>query len=731
MEKREWGQLAIYEIDEDKDTLSLDCLYNLFIEKTSDIIYILKDKKLYGIICMTDIIDGAGDEVITINKSFTFLEGDNVVEAHEIFRSKNIHKIPIINVQGELIGDYSRWDDMLYIKRNCSLLMKEDAVKKVLRNYENVYLIEPVEKRNSEYLGLIKYLECFGIEYIILKKEQIRGILTENAVCIFLNEDERRGVQCLYKIAPRVYDDQGYNNFRFDMPEDARWTVRLATYKSLLYQLGEESQLERLNIEKPFSLLYENIDEKITILLSELQQRGLKCIHLCQSNEVEKLTEFEKNFRKAIREKEKTYYVDLRTPWPKKEENGEFYADLYQNEDYEIGIAQREIADAWRNFEYGKDIVGKYFNAKAGRRVTCFQPNKYIGTIYLVGGCTVIGAFQEDAHTIGSFLQKKLLERGYAYRVENLGTWTRYTSIENRLKEVDRFYENDILIMINVKRVIGLPEISFEKIYERHKVSAQCVTNMYLHCNWKVNKLVAEEILEVMQPHLLTNGAGSGNVLHIDFKDIMNSYIYRKYLSVYFGDFPYWKYHKIGAVVINSNPFTKGHRYLIEQARSQVEFLIVFVVEEDVSIFSFEERFKMVVEGTKEFDNVMVVPSSCFILSKNNFPEYFTYRGDKSVVIHAEYDITVFAEYIAKPLHITHRFAGEESEDRMKIIYNEAMRTILPRKGIEFVEIPRMKVINEYITGNKVVRFLKFREYDKAFAMLTNEIKDYLVGDLL
>ena len=210
----------------------------------------------------------------------------------------------------------------------------------------------------------------------------------------------------------------------------------------------------------------------------------------------------------------------------------------------------------------------------------------------------------------------------------------------------------------------------------------------------------------------------------------MSTYVKRKYLNKYFPDFSYQKYSAIGSVVINSNPFTKGHRYLIEQAIKQVDFLIVFVIEEDVSLFPFEERFKMTVDGTKDLENIMVVPSGSFILSMNNFPEYFTHSGDASITIHAEYDIAVFADYIAKALHITHRFAGEESANKAKTAYNNAMKKILPKRGIEFVEIPKMNVSSENITGFKVIRFLNNKEYDKVSAMLTDVTKEYLIRQL-
>jgi [citrate (pro-3S)-lyase] ligase len=165
------------------------------------------------------------------------------------------------------------------------------------------------------------------------------------------------------------------------------------------------------------------------------------------------------------------------------------------------------------------------------------------------------------------------------------------------------------------------------------------------------------------------------------------------YLERYFSDFQ--PDGIVGAIVMNCNPFTKGHRYLIEQALGMVDHLIIFVVEEDKSIFSFHERLAMVREGTRDLRNVTVVPSGNFILSQTTFPEYFVKIEDEDMADNAEYDITLFAEAIAPKLHITYRFVGEEREDGVTAAYNLAMKKILPVYGIRLVEIPRKTIADE------------------------------------
>jgi [citrate (pro-3S)-lyase] ligase len=135
-----------------------------------------------------------------------------------------------------------------------------------------------------------------------------------------------------------------------------------------------------------------------------------------------------------------------------------------------------------------------------------------------------------------------------------------------------------------------------------------------------------------------------------------------------------------------------------------VDNLIVFVVEEDESLFTFRERYAMVREGTKDLKRVKVAPSGNFILSQTTFPEYFIKLEDKDLENNVEYDLTIFAESIAPRLNITYRFVGEEKTDKVTDAYNKAMKRILPPHGINVVEIPRKMISGstEIISATKV-----------------------------
>ncbi|QLK60722.1 [citrate (pro-3S)-lyase] ligase [Enterobacteriaceae bacterium Kacie_13] len=117
---------------------------------------------------------------------------------------------------------------------------------------------------------------------------------------------------------------------------------------------------------------------------------------------------------------------------------------------------------------------------------------------------------------------------------------------------------------------------------------------------------------------------------------------------------------RIGAVVMNANPFTLGHRYLAEQAATTCNWLHVFVVSEDVSYFPFQERLEMVRQGVADLTNVTVHAGSEYLISRGTFPGYFLKDAGLVNQAWSVMDLLIFRQYIAPALGITHRFVGSE-----------------------------------------------------------------------
>ena len=132
-----------------------------------------------------------------------------------------------------------------------------------------------------------------------------------------------------------------------------------------------------------------------------------------------------------------------------------------------------------------------------------------------------------------------------------------------------------------------------------------------------------------------------------------------------------------GVVVMNCNPFTLGHRYLIEQAAKQVERLYVMVVREDCSLFAYTERKAMVEQGVADIENVNVIDGSDYAISRATFPTYFLKRLDDAADTQMLLDLDLFRRHIAPALGATVRFVGTEHTDQLTRRYNQLMHEAL------------------------------------------------------
>lgn len=158
---------------------------------------------------------------------------------------------------------------------------------------------------------------------------------------------------------------------------------------------------------------------------------------------------------------------------------------------------------------------------------------------------------------------------------------------------------------------------------------------------------------------------------------------------------------RVGAIVMNANPFTLGHRYLVEQARAACGVLHLFMVSEDVSLVPFSVRKKLMMEGTKDIPGIVYHEAGSYIISSATFPAYFQ-KGDNAVIrSQAGIDANIFTQ-IAAALGITDRFVGDEPTSVVTGIYNEILSTALPEAGVACHIIPRKEADGKAISASTV-----------------------------
>jgi len=157
-----------------------------------------------------------------------------------------------------------------------------------------------------------------------------------------------------------------------------------------------------------------------------------------------------------------------------------------------------------------------------------------------------------------------------------------------------------------------------------------------------------------------------------------------------------------GAIVMNCNPFTKGHQYLIETAAQECAHLYVFILSEDKSRFSAADRLEMARLGTAHLKNVTVLPSGPYMISSATFPTYFLKENLCVGAVQCLLDIEIFTRYYAPHFNITRRYVGTEPNCAVTNAYNEALQAHLPKHGIALRQINRITLDSAPISASAV-----------------------------
>ncbi|WP_031549718.1 [citrate (pro-3S)-lyase] ligase [Oribacterium sp. FC2011] len=185
---------------------------------------------------------------------------------------------------------------------------------------------------------------------------------------------------------------------------------------------------------------------------------------------------------------------------------------------------------------------------------------------------------------------------------------------------------------------------------------------------------------------------------------------------------------KVSAIVMNANPFTLGHRYLVEKAMENCDILHLSMVSEDASLVPFSVRRKLIEEGTADLKGIIYHDSGSYIISSATFPAYFQ-KGDNAVIkSQAGIDLHVF-EGIAKKLLINSRFVGDEPTSLVTGIYNDIMSEALPKAGIECHIVPRKEHDGKAISASAVRKAIHDGELDSIKDLVPETTYKYFTSD--
>ncbi|MFV0364653.1 MAG: hypothetical protein ACK5LL_16410 [Suipraeoptans sp.] len=385
------------------------------------------------------------------------------------------------------------------------------------------------------------------------------------------------------------------------------------------------------------------------------------------------------------------------------------------------------------------DRKDEFINCFDGFRETSFRPDQFSTRVFMFGNSLVFGRGADDSQTMASVLQRRIIE--YSNKnssvpqvVQNCANGSRdYNDLISRFP----FEKNDIAILfINaseleleyLKKVKGFTCCNMQSVVERPNKMNEIFYDVSSHMNFVGYEACANKLFGILEEEKILEPKEYTKRRFMVGKNVLVSeqVALREYIK-------YLKNNKkdendsVGAIVMNCNPFTLGHRYLVEKAASEVSCLYLFVVEEDRSFFPFTDRMKLVKEGVSDLKNVVVLKSGRFIISTTTFKEYFNKEESQEIQIDPTNDVVTFGEKIAPVLSIKKRYLGEEPLDKITKQYNDALYSILPQYGIKVEIIPRKNYEANPISASRVRALLEEKRFTDIRKLVPKTTYDYLV----
>lgn len=183
------------------------------------------------------------------------------------------------------------------------------------------------------------------------------------------------------------------------------------------------------------------------------------------------------------------------------------------------------------------------------------------------------------------------------------------------------------------------------------------------------------------------------------------------------------------SIVMNCNPFTLGHRHSIERASKENKNVIVFVVEEDKSVFPFKIRYRLIKEGISDLKNVVLIPGDKYLISSATFPNYFLKKNDNSLKEYTKLDCNIFGKYFVPKFNITKRYVGSEPYCEVTNIYNDTMKEVLPKYNVEVKIIERKEALEDAISASRVRSLLKESNIKDVEKLVPKSTMDFLLSE--
>lgn len=683
--------LPVLSFDEDRDVIGRDILRAALCERPCNIVLVETGGKLSGIITRGDISRArdAGLPGVPVNRNFAVQRGRNYMEARNLFRERDrVNEIPVTDEEGRLLGICTRNDDLLYLAYS-SPWEENRYIAPFLEHLDKARFVRPNRddtRRKKIFDRWISEFEKRGVSCEQIDFTEIPEKQKEDIAILLVDEEMHNG-------AAAVIESLDHGVYRLPVAHTFR-------------------EYERIMSEHAY-------DE----LVNRLSDSGIRIYNMYFSKDEgtpgrKRLFDGMRNWLKMPEARGVNPHV---VPSCAQGFFGELNTGTYAAEVGKLYF-RLESSSVYTRM---KDVRSRYLNIVNGERVTIGQPEEAERTIWFFGPCFILGGFVEDKHTIESMLQEKLNAEGFSARVVNCGC---YESLYQRMIHITStpMKPGDILVMnLEDRPYAGTENIELVDLLDQNDVPCEWLLDLPTHCNYKVNRIYAGELYRRMIKDGVFDQKPDTGVKRtlLSRAQAVNSL----YLDLHFYNYQPQEGEVTGGVVMHANPFTYGHRYLIETASKQVDRLIVLLLEDETGVASFAERYAMAVEGTADLPNVRIVPGGPFQGTRNVFKEYFVRVEPADMEESARAVMLIYAEIIAKRLGITKRFIGEEQNPKMQF-FNVLMKEIMTANGIEVIEIPRAKAKENVISASAARKAAEEGDEEALLANLPETSVRFFVG---
>lgn len=655
----------------DSDNLSEDLLYEYFYaHKKLEFIHIESNGKYIGYINLSYLSKLGMDNIIHTDllcKAYVVNENTNGADIHKILEVlSDVEVVAKTNFKGELISVYSRMHPESIDKDSLAMSIlpafQKEVTEEIKKLSNDVFIIADDEDKCyiKETLNDVNVSDEFNNNCLIITKSYKKFVVKHfysNTVCISIGS-------LLEKVLLK-----------------------------LLLNYTKNNNIETIFVQGP-------IKEKLTV-----------------SPDSEPMLFKDCNMGEALK--------DLN-----------FVKKFFLNDENNISRATNPIYGLMAGshvISNGIHLVNSELHSEAmninadGKRVT----TKSIGTgknIWCYGSCLTYGLFGKDDETYPSLLQELSNKHNTDMMIHNCGVKGSNNLLNDILYAFNTsFSKGDVLVFVSMFNKEHLSQLQqhnvhvndFTSYLNQNPYGSCCFLDNTFHCNKKIYTRLAEFVFDLLPKEQKSSKIqhnyliDSGKIRLIDYERSLGQVMYNEYINYITSKKVSVKTNsskaKIGSMVITANPFTFGHAYLVDTAARECDVVYVFVVEENNFQFTFLERFKMVENYCKRYENVVVLESGLHLTPVYDFPEYFSrdmQKGEEkqTPTLHSLF----FGKFIAKALSINIRYVGEELTDIVTMHFNEYLSKTLPQFGVRLVILKRNVTFhNEVISASYVRKCIK------------------------